>query len=50
MVYCYNLISSDMMCRNIHHPSSVSLFGAVDDSEKCGYVMEYCHNGNLYLF
>ena len=35
--------------RDIQHPNSVSLYGAVDDSGKVGYVMEYCPNGSLYL-
>ena len=37
-----------LLIRNIHHPNSISLFGVVDDLDKCGYVMEYCQNGNLY--
>jgi predicted Ser/Thr protein kinase len=39
---------SDINHRNIQHPNSIALYGAVDDSGKIGYVMEYCHNGSLY--
>jgi serine/threonine protein kinase len=40
---------TDLNHRNIQHPNAIALYGAVDDSGKIGYVMEYCRNGSLYL-
>jgi serine/threonine protein kinase len=46
-----NFPSSDLKySRNIHHTNIIQLYGAVEEAGECGYVMEYCPNGSLYLF
>lgn len=35
--------------RLVSHPSSVALYGVVDEAQQFGFVAEYCSNGSLYL-